>query len=98
MKPKRLISLLLAVCMVIAMLPVSAFAADTLSFTVDDIQYTVDENDSTAVAVTNATGYSDKTNKKDLVLPEKVDYNGVTYTVTSIGKGAFSQKQGLNSL
>ena len=28
MKPKRLISLLLAVCMVIAMLPVSAFAAD----------------------------------------------------------------------
>ena len=98
MKPKRLISLLLAVCMVIAMLPVSAFAADTLSFTVDDIQYTVDENDSTAVAVTDATGYSDKTNKKDLVLPEKVDYNGVTYTVTSIGKGAFSQKQGLNSI
>lgn len=98
MKPKRLISLLVVVCMAIAMLPVSAFAADTLSFTVDDIQYTVDENDSTAVAVTDATGYSDKTNKKDLVLPEKVDYNGVTYTVTSIGKGAFSQKQGLNSI
>ena len=30
MKPKRLISLLLAVCMVIAMLPVSAFAADAV--------------------------------------------------------------------
>lgn len=28
MKPKRLISLLLAVCMVIAILPVSAFAAE----------------------------------------------------------------------
>lgn len=31
MKPKRLISLLLAVCMVIAMLPVSAFAADNVT-------------------------------------------------------------------
>ena len=94
----RLLSFVLAVAMMFAVMPVSAFAADTLSFTVDDIQYTVDENDSTAVAVTGATGYSDKTNKKDLVLPEKVVYNDVTYTVTSIGKGAFSQKQGLNSI
>ena len=31
MKPKRLISLLLAICMVIAMLPVSAFAADNVT-------------------------------------------------------------------
>ena len=31
MKPKRLISLLLAVCMVVAMLPVSAFAADNVT-------------------------------------------------------------------
>ena len=101
MKPKRLISLLVAVCMMVAMLPFSAvpaFAADTLSFTIDDIQYTIDKNDSTAVSVTGTTGYGDINNKKDLVLPETVEYNGVTYTVTSIGKGAFARKNGLNSI
>ena len=101
MRPKRLISLLVAVCMMITMLPFSAvpaFAADTLSFTIDDIQYTIDENDSTAVSVTGTTGYGDENNKKDLVLPETVEHNGVTYTVTSIGKGAFARKNGLNSI
>ena len=101
MKPKRLISLLVAVCMMVAMLPFSAvpaFAADTLSFTIDDIQYTIDKNDSTAVSVTGTTGYGDENNKKDLVLPETVEYNGVTYTVTSIGNGAFARKNGLNSI
>ena len=101
MRPKRLISLLVAVCMMVAMLPFSAvpaFAADTLSFTIDDIQYTIDENDSTAVSVTGTTGYDDINNKKDLVLPETVEYNGVTYTVTSIGNGAFARKNGLNSI
>ena len=101
MKPKRLISLLVAVCMMITMLPLSAvtaFAEDTLSFTIDDIQYTIDKNDSTAVSVTGTTGYGDINNKKDLVLPETVEYNGVTYTVTSIGNGAFARKNGLNSI
>ena len=101
MKPKRLISLLVAVCMMVAMLPFSAvpaFAADTLNFTIDDIQYTIDKNDSTAVSVTGTTGYGDINNKKDLVLPETVEYNGVTYTVTSIGNGAFARKNGLNSI
>ena len=101
MKPKRLISLLVAVCMMITMLPLSAvtaFAADTLNFTIDDIQYTIDKNDSTAVSVTGTTGYGDINNKKDLVLPETVEYNGVTYTVTSIGNGAFARKNGLNSI
>ena len=101
MRPKRLISLLVAVCMMITMLPfsaVSAFAADTLSFTIDDIQYAIDKNDSTAVSVTGTTGYGDINNKKDLVLPETVEYNGVTYTVTSIGNGAFARKNGLNSI
>ena len=101
MRPKRLISLLVAVCMMVAMLPFSAvpaFAADTLSFTIDGIQYTIDKNDSTAVSVTGTTGYGDINNKKDLVLPETVEYNGVTYTVTSIGKGAFARKNGLNSI
>ncbi len=101
MRPKRLISLLVAVCMMITMLPLSAvtaFAEDTLSFTIDDIQYTIDKNDSTAVSVTGTTGYGDINNKKDLVLPETVEYNGVTYTVTSIGNGAFARKDGLNSI
>lgn len=101
MRPKRLISLLVAVCMMVAMLPFSAvpaFAADTSSFTIDDIQYTIDKNDSTAVSVTGTTGYGDINNKKDLVLPETVEYNGVTYTVTSIGNGAFARKNGLNSI
>ena len=101
MRPKRLISLLVVVCMMVAMLPFSAvpaFAADTLNFTIDDIQYTIDKNDSTAVSVTGTTGYGDINNKKDLVLPETVEYNGVTYTVTSIGNGAFARKNGLNSI
>lgn len=93
MKPKRLISLLLAVCMAIAMLPVSAFAADSskvfsYTFAGVSLRYKVIDTDKKYVEVTenrNVVG--------DLIIPEKVeDENGVEYTVTGIGNQALPKK------
>ena len=94
MKPKRLISLLLAVCMVIAMLPVSAFAADSskefsYTFAGVSLKYKVIDTDKKYVEVTknrNVVG--------DLIIPEKVaDEDGQEYTVTRIGNQALPTKQ-----
>ena len=36
--------------------------------------------------------------KDDIVIPETVDYDGITYSVTSIGDGAFYYCSGLTSV
>ena len=92
MKPKRLISLLVAVCMAIAMLPVSAFAADSskefsYTFAGVSLKYKVIDTDKKYVEVTenrNVVG--------DLIIPEKVEDEGQEYTVTRIGNQALPTK------
>ena len=90
MKPKRLISLLLAICMVIAMLPVSAFAAD-----VDDTFEYEYEGQKLQYKITSVTDktveVSDDLNVAGSVeIPESVmDENKNVYTVTAIGNRAF---------
>ena len=90
MKPKRLISLLLAVCMVIAMLPVSAFAAD-----VDDTFEYEYEGQKLQYKITSVTDktveVSDDLNVAGSVeIPESVmDESKNVYTVTAIGNRAF---------
>ena len=97
MRPKRLISLLVAVCMMITMLPLSAvtaFAADTPSSTEQEISvgdykyaYTVNAGGSTAT-ITEFRGPVDpkNTGPYDIDIPEKLG----NYTVTVLGEDSFS--------
>ena len=97
MRPKRLISLLVAVCMMITMLPLSAvtaFAADTASSTEQEISvgdykyaYTVNADGSTAT-ITEFRGPVDPKNTSpyDIDIPEKLG----NYTVTVLGEDSFS--------
>lgn len=99
MKPKRLISLLVAVCMMITMLPLSAvtaFAADTsteqeASYKGYKYAYTVNGGNAT---ITKFLGPDDSANpvdsastvSYDIEIPEKL---GI-YTVTGLGKDSFT--------
>ena len=74
---KRTIFLMLAVLL-------STLSASAYDFIVDGIAY--EKNvDGKSVAV---CGGSDHTG--DIIIPENVTYDGATYSVTSIGFGAFS--------
>ena len=94
MKPKRLISLLVAVCMMITMLPLSAvtaFAANTPSspeykFNVGDYEYTYTVNGGNAT-ITDFDGPTDG-QLYDIDIPETLGDGN--YTVTAIGNSAFS--------
>ena len=95
MRPKCLISLLVAVCMMITMLPLSAvtaFAADTASSTEQEISvgdykyaYTVNGGNAT---ITEFRGPVDpkNTGPYDIDIPEKLG----NYTVTVLGEDSFS--------
>lgn len=92
MKPKRLISLLVAVCMMITMLPLSAvtaFAADTSTdpeAIVDGYKYKYKVNGGNAT-ITKFLGPVKPTNYDyDIDIPETLDDK---YTVTAIGNYAF---------
>ena len=101
MKPKRLISLLVAVCMMITMLPLSAvtaFAADTSTVRTAIVdgykyEYTINTEDDTATikyfrGPVDSEGNVDSANNGpyDIDIPEKLD----GYTVTGLGKDSFS--------
>ena len=95
MRPKRLISLLVAVCMMITMLPLSAdtaFAADTSTeLNADDgtyrYAYTVDANGN--ATITDFLGPVDSTKTPGsytITVPTELDER----KVTAIGVGAFA--------
>ena len=100
MRPKRLISLLVAVCMMITMLPLSAvtaFAADTSSSTVyeatvDGYKYAYTVNGNTAT-ITEFLGPDDSVNpvdsastvSYDIEIPSELNH----HPVTAIGEDAF---------
>ncbi len=98
MKPKRLISLLVAVCMMITMLPLSAvtaFAADTASSTKQEAKdgykyaYTVKDGNATItkfLGPVDSEGNVDSTNDGpyDIDIPSELDHHPVT------GLGAYS--------
>ena len=76
-----------AVLLVLLLCVVGTANALAQSFTVGDLNYSVN-SDGTSVTVTrhvngqNATG--------SLVIPESVEYNGSTYSVTKVSSNAFS--------
>ena len=92
MKPKRLISLLVAVCMMITMLPLSAvtaFAADIPDLGEDEFDYQGLRYKKLSSSTVSVVGPVEVQTER--VIPETVVNNGTTYTVTEIGPYAFSR-------
>ena len=92
MRPKRLISLLVAVCMMITMLPLSAvtaFAADIPALGEDEFDYQGLRYKKLSSSIVSVVGPVEVQTER--VIPETVVNNGTTYTVTEIGPYAFSR-------
>ena len=90
MKPKRLISLLVAVCMMITMLPLSAvtaFAEDIPARGEDEFDYQGLRYKKLSSSTVSVVGPVEVQTER--VIPETVVNNGTTYTVTEIGDRAF---------
>ena len=73
------------------------FASDT---SVDGIWYNFDDEHLTAEVTFQGAAYNSYSNEYtgEVVIPSSVTYNSKTYTVTSIGKGAFFLCNGLTSV
>ena len=85
---KKLVTLLL-----LTLLPFVASAADKVE--IDGIYYELSSSDEAkAASVTSNPSYY----SGDIVIPESVNYEEVTYSVTSIGYRAFSSCSGLTSV
>ena len=69
---------------------VIAWAED---FTVNGINYNITSTDNLTVEVTSGGEYSG-----EVIIPSSVQYDGKTYTVTSIGNWAFDGCRGLTSV
>ncbi len=67
---------------------------------IDDINYYINTEDKTAEVRANYALYEpyDNSYSGDVVIPETVEYDGVTCNVTSIGERAFSGCSGLTSV
>ena len=98
----RLVSAVLALCMMAALLPTAAFAdaatSNEFSYTHQGktLKYTVNA-DGNGTTVSVAKQGSDAVSD-DVVIPETVEHDGKTYTVTSIGNGAFSWCKSLTNV
>ena len=102
MKPKRLISLLVAVCMMITMLPLSAvtaFAADTEWHPADDgtykYWYTLNSDNTATIRSFAGPVNPTKTHAPyDIEIPATLD----GYTVTGLGEQSFFERTSLESV
>ena len=84
-KIKKLLSVLL-----MSIMSVSAFAEDAI---IDGINYSLNDKTLEAKVAQKGAKYSG-----DIIIPETVDYDGKTYSVTSIGIRAFYDCKGLTSV
>ena len=105
MRPKRLISLLVAVCMMITMLPLSAvtaFAADTApstrhTTTINGFRCDYTVNADNTATITSFAGPVDPTETHapyDIEIPATLD----GYTVTGLGEDSFYERTSLESV
>ena len=85
-KIKKLLPVLL-----MSIMSVSAFAEEAI---IDGIKYSLNDETSEAEVISNY----DNPYSGDITIPESVDYNDKTYSVTNIGKWAFSNCSGLTSV
>ena len=70
-----------------------ATVATSQTFEVDGINYNITDKTAKSVEVASNTNYSG-----DVIIPSTVNYNDVTYSVTSIGSSAFRSRTGLTSI
>lgn len=90
---KKLLSVILTVCMIAVMMPEGAVFADTQEITIDGIIYSCDAETGTAAV----TGY-DSSATGDITLPSNVEYDGAAYRVTEIRSSAFYECKNLISI
>ena len=76
----------------LSVLLLSSIIASAADFTIDGICYNITSTNPLTVEVAYSDSYSG-----DIVIPEKVEYEGKEYSVTSIGNSAF-EHTGLTSL
>ena len=69
------------------------FARADNTMEIDGIWYSLISNTKIAVVINNPNKYTG-----NVVIPSSVNYNGLEYSVTSIGNGAFSNCSGLTSI
>ena len=90
----RLVSAVLALCMMAALLPTAAFAADPEPKPTPASSFTFSyDKDTKTASVTGFTG-----SETEIIIPGTVKYDGETYTVTSIGDSAFHNCSALTSV
>ena len=93
---KRLLSFVLAFSMffsIFGIIPLSASAAVNDSFKVDCLTYMVTDTLNTV----SVTAYDDSIST-NVVIPESVDNNGITYEVTAIKDSAFQMNKNITSV
>ncbi|MBQ9559136.1 MAG: leucine-rich repeat domain-containing protein [Bacteroidaceae bacterium] len=83
MKHKHLI---FVITLLMSMVVAKASAYDAK---VDGIYYSFSGDEATVVYLSHAAGINVDAYSGDVIIPESVEYEGVTYKVTSIGNGAF---------
>ena len=84
---KRLVSLLVAACMILTLFPVSVFAADVTEYTSGDYKYTLNE-DGTAT-ITKYTG-----TESNITIPKQLE----NHEVTMIGSQSFKDNKSLQKI
>ena len=89
MKKKRIVSALLAVCMVLTMLPLTGLTAFAAEITSGDFEYEVLSEADKTCEITDYTGSA-----TTLIIPSQLD----GYTVIRIGDSAFFKCDSLTSV
>lgn len=84
---KRLVSLLVAACMLLTLFPVSAFAADVQEYTSGDYQYTLNEDGK--ATITKYTG-----TESNITIPKQFE----NHEVTMIGAQSFKDNTSLEKI
>ena len=92
--PGHLIHPIIRPALLLILLLFSSFSALAYDCKVAGIYYNLNPTDKTA----SVTGNDNNSYSGDVVIPENIAYDGTTYSVTSIGRSAFSGCSGLTSV